>query len=115
MREIREDVQRWLARGDRVALATVVATRRSAPRPVGAKLAIYRIMDELAANGIGVVLISSELPEIMGMTDRVAVFHHGRITGVLETAKTNQEEIMRYASGYSRTSGADAGARSKHG
>ncbi|SEH29868.1 sugar ABC transporter ATP-binding protein [Rhizobium sp. NFR12] len=82
---------------------------------VGAKLAIYKIMDELAANGIGVVLISSELPEIMGMTDRVAVFHHGRITGVLETAKTNQEEIMRYASGYSRTSGADAGARSKHG
>jgi xanthine dehydrogenase accessory factor len=40
MREIRDDVQRWLARGDRVALATVVATRRSAPRPVGAKLAI---------------------------------------------------------------------------
>src|SRR5215203_5840314 len=40
MREIRDDLQRWLARGDRVALATVVATRRSAPRPVGAKLAI---------------------------------------------------------------------------
>ena len=40
MREVRDDVQRWLARGDRVALATVVATRRSAPRPVGAKLAI---------------------------------------------------------------------------
>ncbi|HZM18276.1 MAG TPA: XdhC family protein [Gaiellaceae bacterium] len=40
MREVRDDVRRWLARGDRVALATVVATRRSAPRPVGAKLAI---------------------------------------------------------------------------
>jgi len=72
---------------------------------VGAKLAIYRIMDELAANGIGVVLISSELPEILGMTDRVAVFHQGRITGVLETAKTDQEEIMRYASGYARSAG----------
>ncbi|WP_245423201.1 sugar ABC transporter ATP-binding protein [Neorhizobium alkalisoli] len=69
---------------------------------VGAKLAIYRIMDELAAEGIGVVLISSELPEILGMTDRVAVFHQGRITGVLETKKTDQEEIMRYASGYGR-------------
>lgn len=67
---------------------------------VGAKLAIYKIMDELAARGIGVVLISSELPEILGMTDRVAVFHQGRITGVLETARTNQEEIMRYASGF---------------
>ena len=47
----------------------------------------------------GVVLISSELPEIMGMTDRVAVFHEGQIAGVLETRKTNQEEIMHYASG----------------
>lgn len=67
---------------------------------VGAKFAIYKIMDELAREGIGVVLISSELPEVLGMTDRVAVFHNGRITGVLETARTNQEEIMRYASGY---------------
>ena len=69
---------------------------------VGAKFAIYQIMDELAAEGIGVVLISSELPEILGMTDRVAVFHQGRIAGVLETARTDQEEIMRYASGYGR-------------
>jgi ribose transport system ATP-binding protein len=67
---------------------------------VGAKFAIYKIMDELAAEGIGIVLISSELPEILGMTDRVAVFHGGRVTGVLETRKTDQEEIMRYASGY---------------
>ncbi|HEX2147991.1 MAG TPA: sugar ABC transporter ATP-binding protein, partial [Pseudorhizobium sp.] len=67
---------------------------------VGAKFAIYKIMDELAAEGIGVVLISSELPEVLGMTDRVAVFHGGRITGVLDTRKTDQEEIMRYASGY---------------
>jgi ribose transport system ATP-binding protein len=46
-----------------------------------------------------VVLISSELPEILGMTDRVAVFHAGRITGVLDTRRTNQEEIMHLASG----------------
>jgi ribose transport system ATP-binding protein len=70
---------------------------------VGAKFAIYKIMDELARDGIGVILISSELPEILGMTDRVAVFHNGTITGVLETARTNQEEIMRYASGYGRS------------
>ena len=69
---------------------------------VGAKFAIYKIMDELAAQGIGVVLISSELPEVLGLTDRIAVFHEGTITGVLETKKTNQEEIMRYASGYGR-------------
>ncbi|MCS4244794.1 ribose transport system ATP-binding protein [Rhizobium sp. BIGb0125] len=67
---------------------------------VGAKFAIYKIMDELAAQGIGVILISSELPEVLGLTDRIAVFHEGKITGVLKTAETNQEEIMRYASGY---------------
>ena len=66
---------------------------------VAAKLAIYRLIDELAANGIGVVLISSELPEILGMTDRVVVFHAGRITAVLETRQTNQQEIMHFASG----------------
>ncbi len=69
---------------------------------VGAKLAIYRIMDELAAKGIGIVLISSELPEILGMSDRVAVFHEGRITATLTTGETSQEEIMLYASGRGR-------------
>lgn len=66
---------------------------------VGAKFAIYQIMDELAARGIAVVLISSELPEVLGMSDRVCVFHGGRITATLATRDTNQEEIMHYASG----------------
>ena len=65
---------------------------------VGARLAIYRLLDRLAADGIGVVLISSELPEIMGMTDRVVVFHEGEITGVVNTTETSQEEIMHLAS-----------------
>ena len=66
---------------------------------VGAKFAIYQLLDQLAAQGIGVVLISSELPEIMGMTDRVAVFHEGRVTAIVDTATTSQEELMHYASG----------------
>lgn len=69
---------------------------------VGAKFAIYQIMDELAARGIAVVLISSELPEVLGMTDRIAVFHGGRIAATLKTKDTNQEEIMHYASGSGR-------------
>ena len=68
---------------------------------VGAKYAIYGLMDRLAADGVGVVLISSELPELLGMTDRIAVFHEGRITAVLETGKTSQEEILHHASGRS--------------
>lgn len=71
---------------------------------VGAKFAIYQIMDELAAKGIGVVLISSELPEILGLADRVAVFHEGRIAATLRTRETSQEEIMLYASGRGRKS-----------
>jgi ribose transport system ATP-binding protein len=70
---------------------------------VGAKYAIYKLLDELAARGIGVVLISSELPEILGMTDRVAVFHEGELTGILTTRDTSQEEIMHYASGRNTT------------
>ncbi len=69
---------------------------------VGAKFAIYQLLDELAAQGIGVVLISSELPEIMGMTDRVAVFHEGRLTAVVNTRETSQEELMHHASGRAR-------------
>ena len=66
---------------------------------VGAKYAIYQLIDELAANGVGVIVISSELPEILGITDRVIVMREGRMTGMLETKKTNQEEIMQYATG----------------
>jgi ribose transport system ATP-binding protein len=69
---------------------------------VGAKFAIYQIMDELAGKGIGIVLISSELPEVLGLSDRVAVFHGGRITATLTTRETSQEEIMHYASGSGR-------------
>jgi ribose transport system ATP-binding protein len=69
---------------------------------VGAKYAIYQLLDALAAQGIGVVLISSELPEILGMTDRVAVFHEGRITAIVDTRETSQETLMHHASGRTR-------------
>jgi ribose transport system ATP-binding protein len=88
-------VAKWLFRDSRV-LFFDEPTRGI---DVAAKYAIYALIDALAAKGIGVVLISSELPEILGMTDRVAVFHGGRITGVLETRATSQEEIMHLASG----------------
>jgi ribose transport system ATP-binding protein len=55
-------------------------------------------MDQLAAEGRGVILISSDLPEILGLTDRVAVFREGLIAAVLDTRATSQEEIMRHAS-----------------
>jgi ribose transport system ATP-binding protein len=88
-------IGKWLYRGSKI-LFFDEPTRGI---DVGAKFAIYGLMDRLAADGVGVVLISSELPELLGMTDRIAVFHEGRITAVLETKHTSQEEIMHFASG----------------
>ncbi|APR34975.1 sugar ABC transporter ATP-binding protein [Paraburkholderia sp. SOS3] len=88
-------IGKWLYRGSNI-LFFDEPTRGI---DVGAKFAIYGLMDRLAADGVGVVLISSELPELLGMTDRIAVFHEGRIAKVLETKHTSQEEIMHYASG----------------
>jgi ribose transport system ATP-binding protein len=66
---------------------------------VGAKFAIYQLLDALAAQGVGVIMISSELPEVLGMSDRVIVMKEGEMTGMLETSSTDQEEIMHYATG----------------
>jgi ribose transport system ATP-binding protein len=66
---------------------------------VGAKYAIYELMVELARKGVGVIMISSELPEILGMTDRILVLHEGRLAATLVTAATNQAEILAFASG----------------
>lgn len=88
-------ISKWLFRNSRV-LFFDEPTRGI---DVGAKFAIYQLLDQLAGQGIGVVFISSELPEILGITDRVVVFHEGEITGILDTRETDQEEIMAYASG----------------
>jgi len=63
---------------------------------VGAKYEIYTIINRLASEGKGVLLISSELPEILGLCDRIYVMSQGRFTGELERAEANQEKIMKY-------------------
>jgi ribose transport system ATP-binding protein len=64
---------------------------------VGAKSEIYRLMNRLAESGAAILMISSELTEILGMTDRVLVMRAGRLAKELTTAETTQEEIMHYA------------------
>ena len=66
---------------------------------VGAKYAIYELLNELACQGVGVIMISSELPEVLGMSDRVIVMKEGEMTGILDARQTDQEEIMHYATG----------------
>lgn len=66
---------------------------------VGAKAEIHRQMCELAAEGVAIIMISSELPEILGMSDRVYVMHEGTVTGELERKDATQEAIMKAAIG----------------
>jgi len=66
---------------------------------VGAKLEIYQLINDLIERGIAVVMISSELPEIIGMCDRIAVMCRGRIAGILDEAEATQEKIMMLATG----------------
>ncbi|MGB7594923.1 MAG: sugar ABC transporter ATP-binding protein [Erysipelotrichaceae bacterium] len=64
---------------------------------VGAKFEIYTIIDRLVKEGMSIILISSELPEVMGMSDRIYVVNKGRISGEVNTATTTAEEIMELA------------------
>lgn len=66
---------------------------------VGAKAEIHRLMDELASRGIGILLISSELSELLGMCDRIYVMHRGRIVGELRREEATQERIIALATG----------------
>lgn len=66
---------------------------------IGAKAEIYKIIDELAKSGMAILMISSELPEILSVSDRVLVMHEGKIRANLPRAEANQEKIMYYATG----------------
>jgi ribose transport system ATP-binding protein len=66
---------------------------------VGAKAEIYQLMDELTRRGVGILMISSELPEILGMSDRIYVMREGTIVGELARAQASEESIMRFAVG----------------
>ena len=66
---------------------------------VGAKAEIHRLISDLAAEGLAVIMISSEMPEVLGMSDRVMVMHEGRMTGILDRAEADQVSVMQLASG----------------
>ncbi|CUB16546.1 MULTISPECIES: sugar ABC transporter ATP-binding protein [Bacillus] len=66
---------------------------------VGAKREIYQLMNELTDRGVAILMVSSELPEILGMSDRVLVIHEGTISGELDKTEATQERIMTLATG----------------
>jgi len=86
---------RWLATEPRV----LILDEPTQGIDVGAKAEIHRLMGDLADRGLAIVMISSELPEILGMSDRIAVMHAGRVVAVVDRAGATQESILALALG----------------
>jgi inositol transport system ATP-binding protein len=88
---------RWLMTNPRV----LILDEPTRGIDVGAKAEIYRLISLLASEGMAVIMISSELPEVLGMSDRVMVMHEGEMMGTLDRADATQERVMHLASGNS--------------
>jgi ribose transport system ATP-binding protein len=88
-------ISRWVAIGPRI----LILDEPTRGVDVGAKSEIYRMMQEMARQGVAILMISSELPEVVGMSDRVYVMHEGTIVGELEGSHISQENIMTLATG----------------
>lgn len=86
---------KWLARKPRV----IILDEPTRGIDVGSKSEIYRIINELAGEGVSIILVSSELPEVINMCDRIYVMGEGRIKGEIGQAEFSQERIMDYAAG----------------
>lgn len=86
-------IGKWLARASRV----IIFDEPTRGIDVAAKVEIYNLINQLKQQGIGIICVSSELPEIMGISDRIIVMCNGRITGEVQAEETTQQEIMTYA------------------
>ena len=86
-------VAKWLARNSRV----VIFDEPTRGIDVAAKVEIYQIINQLKKDGVVVIIVSSELPEVMGISDRILVMCNGRITGEVDPRSTSEQEIMTYA------------------
>ena len=89
-------VGKWLARNSRV----VIFDEPTRGIDVGAKVEIYNLMNELKKQGIAVMFVSSEMPEVMGIADRIIVMCDGRITGEVMAKDTTQSEILKLATSF---------------
>ncbi|MBE5942669.1 MAG: sugar ABC transporter ATP-binding protein [Lachnospiraceae bacterium] len=66
---------------------------------IGAKKEIYDVINQMAAKGVAVIMVSSELPEVLGMSDRIMVVHEGTVTGIIDAADADQAKVMTLATG----------------
>ena len=86
-------VAKWLARQSRV----IIFDEPTRGIDVAAKVEIYEIINDLKKQGVGVIVVSSEMPEVMGISDRIIVMCNGRITGEVDPRETTEEAIMTFA------------------
>ncbi len=91
-------VGKWLARNSRV----VIFDEPTRGIDVGAKVEIYNLMNKLKQEGIAVMFVSSELPEVLGIADRVIVMCDGRITGEVMAREATQNEVLKYATEFEK-------------
>jgi inositol transport system ATP-binding protein len=87
-------IARWLMTRPRI----LILDEPTRGIDVGAKAEIHKLITELAGQGVAVMMISSEMPEVLGMSDRILVMHEGRMTGIVDRKDANQVKIMELAS-----------------
>ena len=88
-------IARWLSLNPKV----LILDEPTRGIDVGAKAEIHALMSQLAKQGVGIMMISSELPEILGISDRILVMHEGQVVAEFQRGEASQDEIMLYAAG----------------
>ncbi|CAM5701293.1 sugar ABC transporter ATP-binding protein [Streptomyces violaceorubidus] len=86
---------KWLATGPKV----LIVDEPTRGIDVGTKAEVHRLLSQLAADGVAVLMISSDLPEVLGMADRVLVMHEGRLTAEIPRTDATEETVMAAATG----------------
>jgi rhamnose transport system ATP-binding protein len=89
---------KWLASKPRI----LILDEPTRGIDIGAKVEVHRIISELAASGLGIILISSDLPEVLAMSDRIVVLHEGRVTAEISRSDATEERVMVAATGQER-------------
>ncbi len=99
-------IAKWLATKPRV----LILDEPTRGVDIGAKVEVHRIVSELAASGLAIIMISSDLPEVLAMSDRIVVLHEGRISGEIARADATEERVMLAATGHGPSAARDAAA-----
>jgi rhamnose transport system ATP-binding protein len=97
-------IAKWLATRPRI----LILDEPTRGVDIGAKVEVHRIMSELAASGLGILMISSELPEVLAMSDRIIVLHEGRVTAEIPRDEATEERVMFAATGQQDAAGDEA-------